>query len=81
MATATTARTLNVERAAMRVAQPFRTSGYVFEAMPSIVATIGDSGLEGRGEAAGVYYTGDDQDLMTATIEQVRPAIEEGDEP
>ena len=41
MATATTARTLTVQREAMRFAQPFRISGYTFEAMPSIVATIG----------------------------------------
>jgi len=78
MATATTARTLTVQREAMRFAQPFRISGYTFEAMPSIVATIGDGELEGRGEAAGVYYLGDDQDRMIATIEDVRPAIEAG---
>ena len=78
MATATTARSLSVQRAAMRFAQPFRISGYVFDAMPSIVATIGDNGFDGRGEAAGVYYAGDDQDRMMAMIEQVRSAIEAG---
>jgi len=78
MATATAERILNVERAAMRFASPFRISGYVFDAMPSIIATIADGGIEGRGEAAGVYYTGDDQDRMSETIEQVRVAIEAG---
>jgi L-Ala-D/L-Glu epimerase / N-acetyl-D-glutamate racemase len=78
MATATTARSLSIERAAMRFAQPFRISGYVFEAMPSIVATISDNGLDGRGEAAGVYYTGDDQDRMFEMIEQVRAVVEAG---
>jgi L-alanine-DL-glutamate epimerase-like enolase superfamily enzyme len=78
MATATTARTLTVQREAMRFAQPFRISGYTFESMPSIVATIGDGETEGRGEAAGVYYVGDDQDRMIATIEDVRSAVEGG---
>src|SRR5439155_25837280 len=32
----------------------------------------------GRGEAAGVYYLGDDQLRMLDTIEQVRPLIEDG---
>lgn len=78
MATATVARTLNVEQADMPFEQPFRISGYVFESMPSIVATIGDGNTHGRGEAAGVYFLDDDQDHMAAQIEQVRPAIEAG---
>ncbi|HET7316091.1 MAG TPA: dipeptide epimerase [Sphingomicrobium sp.] len=79
MATTTTAaRALTVERAATRFATPLRISGYVFEAMPSVVATIADSETVGRGEAAGVYYLGDDQDRMVATIDEVRPAIESG---
>jgi len=78
MATATAARTLQVERAAMRFAAPFRIAGYVFDAMPSIIATIEEGALGGRGEAAGVYYNGDDQDRMIAGIEEIRPAIEAG---
>jgi len=75
MATATTDRTLTVERAAIRFAQPFRIAGYVFESMPSVVARIGHGGLVGRGEAAGVYYNADDQDHMLEVIERVRPEI------
>src|SRR5258705_2056227 len=78
MATATGARTLQVERVAMRFAAPFRIAGYVFDAMPSIIATVREAGIEGRGEAAGVYYTGDDQDRMVAGIEEMRPAVEAG---
>jgi len=78
MATATAARTLQVDRVAMRFAAPFRIAGYVFDAMPSIIATVGEADIEGRGEAAGVYYTGDDQDRMIAGIEEVRSAIEAG---
>ena len=78
MATSTKARELSVERIAMRFASPLRITGYVFEAMPSVVATIAASGETGRGEAAGVYYLGDDQDRMVAMIEEARPAIEQG---
>jgi L-alanine-DL-glutamate epimerase-like enolase superfamily enzyme len=63
---------------AARFASPLRISGYVFDAMPSVVATIEDPQASGRGEAAGVYYNGDDQDRMIATIEKVRSAIEGG---
>ena len=78
MATTTASRVLQVEKAAIRFAEPFRITGYVFEAMPSVVARIWERDCVGRGEAAGVYYLGDDQDRMIDAIEQIRPAIEEG---
>ena len=78
MATTTDARTLTVEREAMKFSSPLRIAGYVFDAMPSVVATIGEAGERGRGEAAGVYYLGDDQDRMVETIEQLRPVVEAG---
>jgi L-alanine-DL-glutamate epimerase-like enolase superfamily enzyme len=78
MATTTASRNLTVEKAEIRFAEPFRITGYVFEAMPSIVARIADGRTVGRGEAAGGYYLGDDQDRMLATIEEVRPEIESG---
>ena len=78
MATTTASRALKVEKAAIRFAEPFRITGYVFEAMPSIVARITERNHVGRGEAAGVYYLGDDQDRMLETIEQVRSEIEAG---
>ena len=78
MATTTASRVLQVEKAAIRFAEPFRITGYVFEAMPSVVARIWERDCVGRGEAAGVYYLDDDQDRMIDAIEQVRTAIEEG---
>ena len=36
MATTTASRTLTVEKAEIRFAEPFRIAGYVFEAMPSV---------------------------------------------
>ena len=70
--------TLKVDRLAARMAAPFRISGYVFEAMPAVLATVSAGGTSGRGEAAGVYYLGDDQDHMVEQIESVRSAIESG---
>jgi L-alanine-DL-glutamate epimerase-like enolase superfamily enzyme len=78
MATTTEARVLTVARLETRFASPLRISGYIFDAMPSVAVTISDGDVSGRGEAAGVYYVGDDQDRMVATIEEVRPAIEAG---
>jgi L-alanine-DL-glutamate epimerase-like enolase superfamily enzyme len=78
MATTITARNLALKRAAMRFAAPFRISGYVFDAMPSIVADISQGPMVGRGEAAGVYYLEDDQDHMLFEAEAVRSFIEAG---
>jgi len=78
MATTTKSRALTVDKAAIRFAQPLRISGYLFEAMPSVVARIAGGECIGRGEAAGVYYLGDDQQQMLDMIEQVRVPIEAG---
>jgi len=78
MATTAASRTLTVEKAAIRFAEPFRITGYVFEAMPSIVVRIAEGAQIGRGEAAGVYYLGDDQQHMLHIVEQVREQVEEG---
>ena len=78
MATTTDSRILTIEKAALRFAEPFRITNYVFEAMPSIIARIAEAGAVGRGEAAGVYYLGDDQQHMLDTVAQVRAEIEGG---
>ena len=67
---------LTVETETLRLAEPFRISGYVFETADVLVATLEDGGHRGRGEASGVYYLGDDLDNMRAAIEAARPAIE-----
>lgn len=59
----------------MRLRQPFRISGYVFEALPAVVVTLDDGAYTGRGEAGGVYYTGDDTKHMLAEIERCRDDI------
>jgi L-alanine-DL-glutamate epimerase-like enolase superfamily enzyme len=65
-----------VERVAL--AAPFRISGYVFDSAEIVVVTLSDGRLRGRGEAAGVYYTGDDAAHIEAELERARPLIEAG---
>jgi len=62
----------------MRLAEPFRISGYLFEAMPATVVTLSDGESSGRGEAAGVYYLGDNPAHMEIEIERCREIIEAG---
>jgi L-alanine-DL-glutamate epimerase-like enolase superfamily enzyme len=69
---------LTLRREAMRFRKPFRISGYLFEAMPAVVATLERGGRAGRGEAAGVYYLDDGPDRMEAQIERQREVIESG---
>jgi L-alanine-DL-glutamate epimerase-like enolase superfamily enzyme len=59
-----------------KFAEPFRISGYVFEATDLLVVTLTDGDHRGRGEAAGVYYLGDDAENMVAVLDQHRAAIE-----
>lgn len=67
---------LDVRTRTFRLAEPFRISGYVFETAEVLVATLDDGMHRGRGEAAGVYYLGDDLAHMRAVLEESRPAIE-----
>ena len=69
---------LELHNEPLRLAAPFRIAGYVFEAMPATVVTLRDGPHVGRGEAAGVYYTGDQPEAMLATLEALRPRIEAG---
>ena len=74
----TTALTLSHRRDAMAFREPFRISGYLFESMPAVVATISDGEAAGRGEAAGVYYLGDDPDHIERELEKYRARVEAG---
>jgi L-alanine-DL-glutamate epimerase-like enolase superfamily enzyme len=69
---------LTLSREAMRFRKPFRISGYLFEAMPAVVASIARDGKVGRGEAAGVYYLDDGPDRIAGQLEDRRQAIENG---
>jgi len=62
----------------LRLAKPFRISGFVFETQDAVVVALDDGACRGLGEASGVYYLGDNAPQMVAAIEGVRSAIEAG---
>lgn len=71
-------RTLDVRTERLKLREPFRISGYVFEHSDAIVVTVREGGHEGRGEASGVYYLGDDVAHMLEGVESCREAVESG---
>lgn len=62
----------------LRLARPFRISGYVFKAFQVVVVTLRDGPHRGCGEGGGVYYLGDDVPHMLQALEGARDAIEAG---
>ena len=58
--------------------EPFHISGHVFRDTPILTVTVNRGGRLGRGEAAGVYYTGDTPVRMVEALEEVRRLIEAG---
>jgi len=60
----------------LRLAQPFRIAGHVFDTSPVVTVTLTDGAFRGRGEASGVFYLDDDVDHMIAALTASRPAIE-----
>ena len=70
--------TLDVATERLRLAQPFRISGHVFESADVVVVTLTDGTYSGRGEGAGVYYVGDDLAHMLEDLRTARPSIERG---
>jgi len=68
--------TLDVTVETLRLAETFRISGRAIDSADVIVVTLDDGTHRGRGEAAGVYYMGDDIPHMLAMLDLTRPAIE-----
>ncbi|MBX3704071.1 MAG: dipeptide epimerase [Steroidobacteraceae bacterium] len=69
---------LEVSREQVPLSAPFVITGYTFTHVPVVVVRLSDGAAAGLGEAAGVYYLGDDAGHMCAAIESVRGAIEAG---
>jgi L-alanine-DL-glutamate epimerase-like enolase superfamily enzyme len=69
---------LSASRELIPLSAPFTITGYTFNDVAVVVARLRESGTEGSGEAAGVYYLGDDVDRMSAEIERVRRDVEAG---
>jgi L-alanine-DL-glutamate epimerase-like enolase superfamily enzyme len=62
----------------LRLANPFRISGHVFDGRNAVIVTLDDGEYVGRGEATGVYYIGDDLEQLLAALANARSAIEAG---
>jgi L-alanine-DL-glutamate epimerase-like enolase superfamily enzyme len=58
--------------------EPFHITGYTFTAMDTLIVSIEDHGMIGRGEALGVYYRNDLPASMLAQVEALREPIEAG---
>jgi len=71
-------RRLTHETATLRLARPFRISGYVFETADVLIVSLDDGTHQGRGEGAGAYYLGDDLPNMQRQLEAARGVIESG---
>jgi len=69
---------MNVHVESLPLKSPFRISGYTFTDVEVVVVTLTSNGLQGRGEASGVYYLDDKPAGMVVTLEQHRQAIEAG---
>jgi L-alanine-DL-glutamate epimerase-like enolase superfamily enzyme len=69
---------LRIARELIPLSAPFTITGYTFIDMDVVVARIAERGVTGQGEAAGVYYLGDDADRMCAVIEDARHDVEAG---
>lgn len=69
---------LDVAAATLRLAEPFRIAGHVFETADVLTVALDDGTHRGLGEGGGVYYLGDDLAHMLAEVERVRGAIEAG---
>ena len=62
----------------LKLVTPFQIAGHVFDDCEVVCVTLDDGAYQGRGEASGVYYFGDDAAHMVDEIERVRSAVEQG---
>jgi L-alanine-DL-glutamate epimerase-like enolase superfamily enzyme len=54
--------------------RPFHITGHTFDGIDVLLVTVENGGLTGRGEAAGVYYKGDQPRKMAAQVEALAAA-------
>ena len=69
---------LTVKAETIPLKEPFRISGFTFEAVNLAIVELRQGPWLGRGEASGVYYFNEDAQSMGAAIEAVRAEIEAG---
>jgi L-alanine-DL-glutamate epimerase-like enolase superfamily enzyme len=69
---------LDVRIDRLALAEPFRISDHLFEDVETVVVRLEADGCVGLGEAAGVFYLGDEPAGMLRAVEQVRDQVEAG---
>lgn len=67
--------TLKIRTESFAYKQPFRISGHLFTATEVIVAELSDGIHLGQGEAAGVYYLGDDVPAMLTAVSRGKASL------
>lgn len=69
---------MQVETARFALKQPFVITGHTFTEITPVWVTLERDGHRGRGEAIGVYYTGETTESMVEQLESVRAQVEAG---
>lgn len=69
---------LAIHRESWAALAPFRITGRTWNEFDSVVVELMDGAHVGRGEALGIYYTGDTVDTILPQIEKVRAEVEGG---
>jgi len=72
----TTKLSVHIEERTLK--KPFRITGQVMTSTRSVVIALGRNGVFGRGEAQGIFYTGETVASISAQIEDVATAIRNG---
>lgn len=57
---------------------PFKIAGHTFTCAETVVVTVRDGELQGRGEAASVFYLGVTPESIADEVESVRKVVEQG---
>lgn len=69
---------MSVTAETLRLAEPFRIAGHVFETSDVILVHLRRGEATGRAEASGVFFLNEGVAEMRAALERARPAIEAG---
>lgn len=66
---------LKIETVSYPYTVPFSITGHTFTASDAVQVTLTKGGISGRGEAIGVYYTGETAETIVAQLESIAPQI------
>lgn len=67
---------LKIETPSYPYTVPFSITGYTFTASDLVQVVLTKDGVSGRGEAAGVYYTGETVHSMVAQLESIATSLD-----